>query len=231
MHRFLKPECIYQGLLFSINRNLQSQEYMTVFEQMWRGVNQPTQEIQLQSGQETNRQGLAALWLKNVFFLPTDLFTYSPFYSDTHDAVTQRYIDMVMFLIPQFHYVTGRVGLYPLAQWKGTKQLSGIMELLASFSIQAQDRTGTEVFKLSEAQWRSLYHTETSFIFGQATKYAFLKNLYKAISQCFGNCSTGEDWQVAVFIICKVTSMTHSICPSNVTQNEYLSLRKVNSES
>lgn len=192
MHRFLKPACIYQTLLFSINRNLQSQEYMTVFEQMWRGVNQPTQEIQLQSGQETNRQGLAALWFKNVFFLHTDLCTYAPFYSDTHDAVTQRYIDMVMFLLLQFHYATGPVGLYLLAQWKGTKQLSGIMEFLASLSIQAQEGTGTEVFKLSEAQWRPLYHTETSFILRQATKYAFLKNLYKAISQCFGNCSTGE---------------------------------------
>lgn len=165
---------------------------MTVFQQMWQRVNQSTQEIQLQSGKETNRQGLAALWLKNVFFLPTDLSTYAPFYSDRHDAVTQRYIYMVMFLLPQFHYVTGRVGLYLLAQWKGTKQLSGIMELLASLSIQATDRTGSEVFKLSEAQWRSLYHTEISFILRQAIKYAFLKNLYKAISQCFGNCSTGE---------------------------------------
>lgn len=51
MRRFLKPHCIYQVLLLSMNRNLQSQEYMTVFEQMWQGVNQPTQQIQLQSGQ------------------------------------------------------------------------------------------------------------------------------------------------------------------------------------
>lgn len=156
MHRFLKPHCMYQALLFSSNRNLQSHEYMTVFEQMWQGVNQSTQEIQLQSRKETNRQGLAALWLKNVFLLPTDLPTYAPFYSDPHDAVKQRYIHMVMFLLPQFHYVTGRVGLYLLAQWKGTKQLSGIMELLASLRIQAPDRTGTKVLKLSETQWRSL---------------------------------------------------------------------------
>lgn len=59
---------------------------------------------------------------------------------------------MVMFLLPQFHYGTGRVGLYPLAQGKGTKQLSAIMELLASLSIQAPDRTGTEVYKLSKVQ-------------------------------------------------------------------------------
>lgn len=190
MQRFLKPDCIYQALLFSSNRNLQSQEYMTLFEQMWQGVNQPTQEVQLQSGQETNRQGLAALWLKNVFFLPTDLSTYIPFFSDAHDAVTQRHIYTVMLLLPQFHYVAGHN--YPLAQWKGTKQFSGIMKLLASLSIQAPDRKGTEVFNPSEAQWRSLFQTETSFILRQEIKYAFLKNPYKAISQCFGNCLTGE---------------------------------------
>lgn len=56
MHRSLTPECLYQALLFYSNRNLQSQEYMTVFEQMWQGVNQSTEEIQLQSGKETNSQ-------------------------------------------------------------------------------------------------------------------------------------------------------------------------------
>lgn len=66
------------------------------------------------------------------------------------------------------------------------------MELLASLSIQAPDRTVTEDSKLSEAQWRSLYHTEISFILRGAIKYAFLKNPYKAISQCLGNCLTGE---------------------------------------
>lgn len=66
--------------------------------------------------------------------------------------MTQRYIYMVMLLLPQFHYGTGRAGLYPLAQGKGTKQLSVIMELLVNLSIQAPDRMGTEVYKLSKVQ-------------------------------------------------------------------------------
>lgn len=80
------------------------------------------------------------------------------------------------FLLPQFHYLTGPVGTFLLAQEKGTNWLLGIMELTASWRIQSVRTTGTEVFKLSEAQWRSLYHTGISFILRQAIKYAFLKN-------------------------------------------------------
>lgn len=104
------------------------------------------------------------------------LLTYSPFHPDPHDAVRWRYIHKLMFLLPQFCYVMGPVGTYLLAQWKGTKQLPGVSELTASWRIQATCTTGSEVFKLSEARWRSLYHTWISFILRQAIKYAFLKN-------------------------------------------------------
>lgn len=149
---------------------------MTVFEQMWQGINQSNTRntaIVRKRNQE-NRPGCFVI-KKHVIssYWPIYLLRLPPRPPWCCDVKIHRHGYVPASTVSLRYRTCRHISVSTVKRHQTT---SGITELLASWRIQAMHTTGTEVFKLSEAQWTSLYHTGISFILRQAIKYDFLKN-------------------------------------------------------